>query len=223
MSYTQHREVHIPVCLEEVLLTLVKPEQNLPSGHRCRGNTRHTCGRRRSWRGLWCRKPPPRRRRDGCQCRCRGPSGDTWEGRWNFFSFWPHGWETGTTKRILGKCQNLWDFNTSVIPGWPGQCRWRSKNQRPLISWRGEARQPSWWRCLSAVCSASQPRLQVRQLDSNLIRSLQWMLKVFKKSVNLTNRTSSWQLAELKEPIKHWTVLPHVDCKDTATTCSQCV
>lgn len=53
--------------------------KDLPWGHRCQGSTLHTCGRTRSWHGLWCRKPLPHHLRDGCQYLCTELSGGIWK------------------------------------------------------------------------------------------------------------------------------------------------
>lgn len=56
----------------------VKWSQISPWGRLCQGSTLHTCERKLSWRGLWCRKPPPHRPHDGCQYLCTELSGGIW-------------------------------------------------------------------------------------------------------------------------------------------------
>lgn len=114
---------------------------------------------------------------------------------------------------------------TSATPVWPAQCRWRSKIQRPRTSWRDAGLQPSWWQCLSAVCSTSQHPLEnseEKRMKSlfilnwgitGAVHPMAWFW--FDINAQLTNRASSWELAELKQTIKHWTILPHINCKAT--------
>lgn len=70
---------------------------------------------------------------------------------------------------------------TWAARGWPGRCRWRSRNLKPRTSWRGGVRQPSLWRCLSAACSALVPQLERHY--NNLMKFIQ--LFVFAPRYNM--------------------------------------
>ena len=59
-----------------------------PSGLQCPGSTRRTCGRTRSWRGRWCRRPPRPHRRGECQCQRREHVGGTWKSEWHHHNLW---------------------------------------------------------------------------------------------------------------------------------------
>lgn len=50
---------------------------SLPLGLQSQGNTLHTCGRRQSLHGLWCRRPPQHHLHDEYQYQCTELAGDT--------------------------------------------------------------------------------------------------------------------------------------------------